>query len=220
MVVFMEKVKVLVCGDLTNTIWHPLSRVAEEIKSLLGDDCDIVFVEHFESLGVKGYFQFDVCIFHMENYMDKEGTWPWITNDIVTYVANGGKVLLPHVPEILQSTEISQMFGCRFRMHPPMYDVTFRVMDSEHAITKNVKDFTVFEERHQLLFDNNTPTEVFLTVDCSEGETPAGWSASFGLGKVVYLMPGHHVETYRNEEFRKLFKNAVLWLAEKKNCDR
>ncbi len=210
----MEKLKVLVCGDFTNTIWHPVSRVAEEMRSILEADCDITFEEHFESLGAKGYARFDVCIFHIENYMDKEGTWPWVTNEIVTYIANGGRLLLPHVPEILQSTEISQIFGCRFRMHPPMYDVSFRVNTSGHPATEGVKDFTVFEERHQLLFDGNTPRDVFLTVDCPEGKAPAGWSAPFGLGKVVYLMPGHHVETYRNEEFRKLFRNAVLWLGE------
>lgn len=208
----MTKLKVLICGDFTCPVWHPMKDVAGEMASILEKDCDITFDEHMESYSAEGYAAYDVCIFHIENYMEKQKAMPWLTGNLVTYARNGGRLFLPHVPSILSADEISRMFGCRFVTHPPMDQITFRISDRKHPIAEGAEDFTVMEECHQLILTPDKQRDIFLMVDSPEGFMPAGWSTHFGAGKLVYLMPGHHAETYHNEEFRKLFLNAVLWL--------
>lgn len=207
------KKKALVCGDLTKTDWHPLSNIMEEIRQILSPAFEVTFEEHFESLGAEGYAAYDLMICNIEYYLNKEQLWPHITHDLVTYVAGGGKILLPHVPSVNFAGELAQMFGFRFRMHPPIYEVPFRVSDPDHPIVRGVEDFTIREERLQLVYDRHTPIQVFLEVEGPTGCTPAGWTAAFGLGQVVHLMPGHDVHTYRHPMFRKLFFNAACWLA-------
>ncbi|MBT2293077.1 hypothetical protein J7E73_28985 [Paenibacillus albidus] len=41
----------------------------------------------------------------------------------------------------------------------------------------------------------------------------AAWCHRFGLGRVVYLMPGHHLPSFSVEPFRRMIKRGGLWAA-------
>lgn len=205
----MERKKILICADMTKTDWHPLHHVKGAMENLLAPFYDLTFTEHFESLGVAGYQAFDLVIFRVENYMDKEGTWPSITNDIVTYVAEGGRIFMPHLVAATFSDELAQMFGFRFRMHPPMEEIRFTIPDPSHPAVRGLQNFSLFEERMQLIYDLHTPREVFLEMETPAGKVPAGWFARFGQGLTAYLVPGHDHQTYTDPSYQQLFLNIV-----------
>ncbi|MNI85399.1 Trehalose utilization [compost metagenome] len=41
----------------------------------------------------------------------------------------------------------------------------------------------------------------------------AAWCHEFGQGRVVYLMPGHHLPSFSVEPFRQMIKRGGLWAA-------
>jgi uncharacterized protein len=42
---------------------------------------------------------------------------------------------------------------------------------------------------------------------------PAGWADFFGLGRIVYLMPGHTIKPFRHPAYREIIHRSGLWAA-------
>jgi len=55
----------------------------------------------------------------------------------------------------------------------------------------------------------------FRYTDAATGRTwmqpTAGWTMSLGKGRVVYLMPGHTADEFRDPTYARLVTNAVIW---------
>jgi type 1 glutamine amidotransferase len=46
-----------------------------------------------------------------------------------------------------------------------------------------------------------------------KSSTPViGWAKQYGKARVVTLQSGHDVPTFENPNFRKLLKQAILWV--------
>jgi hypothetical protein len=55
----------------------------------------------------------------------------------------------------------------------------------------------------------------FSYTDKATGKTwtqpTAGWTMRLGRGRIVYLMPGHTIDEFRNPTYARLVTNAVVW---------
>ena len=91
--------------------------------------------------------------------------------------------------------------------------VDVQIIDNQHFITKDFKDFQLFDEVygttmvlpsvHPLLKTNHPlSTEVI------------GWAHQYGKSKIVYLQPGHGKETYGSPAYRTLLLNSILWVTQ------
>ncbi len=68
---------------------------------------------------------------------------------------------------------------------------------------------------HHRLTGDRTTLLGYRYVDAASGKTwtepTAGWVRRLGKGHVVYFMPGHTAEEFRNEAYARLIANAVIW---------
>jgi type 1 glutamine amidotransferase len=94
-----------------------------------------------------------------------------------------------------------------------IHDLHFsvKVVNPRHPVTKGVKDFEIFDETYKGYYVEDGVTPLLTTNEPSS--TPIiGWAKKFGKAKIVVLQSGHDVPTFENPNFRKLLKQAILWV--------
>lgn len=92
-------------------------------------------------------------------------------------------------------------------------DITLeiKVVDPHHPVTRNVADFTIYDEGYQNI-RINPDIHPLLSVshpDCAE---TVAWTNSYGRSRIVYLMLGHDHHAHENENYRQLIFNAIRWV--------
>ena len=137
------------------------------------------------------------------------------------FVDGGGAALFLHnVTHVgLTDTDFRHVLGAAYAGHPPIRTFKVKVKNSDHPITKGVRDFIVTDEQHYMEYDKD-PKHVFLETVNEKGLTyenmgataPGGWAYDYGKGRVCYLSPGHLLTVLWNPEYIKLQQNAVRWL--------
>ncbi|HUQ95217.1 MAG TPA: ThuA domain-containing protein [Bryobacteraceae bacterium] len=137
------------------------------------------------------------------------------------FVEHGGAALMLHnVTHVgLTDPDFRHVLGAAYTGHPPIRTFKVKVKNSDHPITKGVRDFVITDEQHYMDYDKD-PKHVFLETVNEDGLTfskygataPGGWSYDYGKGRVCYLSPGHMLQVLWNPEYIKLQHNAVKWL--------
>ena len=91
---------------------------------------------------------------------------------------------------------------------------TVKVVDPKNPVTKGVKDFGIFDETYKGYYveDGVTP---LLTTDEPSSTPIIGWTKNYGKARIVVLQSGHDAPTFENPNFRKLLKQAIIWVAKK-----
>lgn len=203
------RISALLVGDVTNPPWHPLEPVREQLEAILGDAFAIEATEDYDRMAALDKAVHPLFISYTDCW-DKSLT-PEQTAGVLRYVAGGGGLLVIHSGiSLQQSYELLQVVGGKFTEHPPYQTLNYcRVGD--HPLLDGVDDFTVDEEPYMYEFDPYTPRNVFLEYEFEGRRIPAGWEHRFGLGKVVYLQPGHHAPSFDPPAYRRLVQNAARW---------
>jgi len=91
---------------------------------------------------------------------------------------------------------------------------TVKVVDPRHPVTKGVSDFEIFDETYKDYYvdENVTP---LLTTDEPTSTPVIGWTKKYGKSKIVVLQSGHDAPTFRNPSYRRLLKQAIIWVSKK-----
>ncbi len=123
--------------------------------------------------------------------------WPEYYNII------GGKYF--HKPATVNGTNYP---ACSY-----IHDIHFRVKVSgkKHPVTAGVSDFDIFDETYKGYYVEPGVTPL-LTTDEKSSTPVIGWAKQYGKARVVTLQSGHDVPTFENPNFRKLLKQAILWV--------
>jgi hypothetical protein len=101
--------------------------------------------------------------------------------------------------------------------------MSFYYMDTEHPITKGVKDFIVTDEQHYMTYDKDPKFVLARSVNEDgldytdmagrrSNTAEAAWAYDYGQGRVCFLAPGHMITVLWNPEYEKMQKNAARWL--------
>ncbi len=94
-----------------------------------------------------------------------------------------------------------------------IHDLHFnvRVVNQKHPVTKGVADFEIFDETYKGYYveDGVTP---LLTTDEPNSTSTIGWAKKYGKSRIVVLQSGHDAPTFENPNFRKLLKQAIIWV--------
>ena len=149
----------------------------------------------------------------------------WITppqgKAVKDFVNAGGGVLFLHNVTYISphNDDFRDVLGAVTEGHPPIRPFKVKVVNSEHPITRGVKDFVVTDEQHFMTYQKD-PKHLLLRSVNEDGLTyrdlgassAAGWAYDYGKGRVCYLAPGHMISALWNPEYEKLQKNAVRWL--------
>jgi len=97
-----------------------------------------------------------------------------------------------------------------------IHDLHFKVkvVNPKHPVTKGITDFEIFDETYKGYYVEEGVTPL-LTTDEPTSTRIIGWAKEFGKSKIVVLQSGHDAPTFENPNFRKLLKQAIVWVSKK-----
>jgi len=144
----------------------------------------------------------------------------WMTEEqekaIAEFVSDGGGFLSLHNSTALRRLDdkpslYRDVLGSSYNGHGPgdeKFDV--RVVNSDHPITRGVKDYVAIDERHTPIIHAD---DITLLMEAVSGDKTSvnGYVRTYGKGRICYLANGHNLEVLTNPEMQKLMANAALW---------
>jgi len=151
--------------------------------------------------------------------------------DFVARLKDGkGLVVLHHAIASYQAwPEYEKIIGARYYLQKTVvngvekpqstyqHGVPFKihVADPKHPITSGVADYDIVDETYNL-FDVASGVHPLLTTDEKLSNPVIGWCKTYAGTRVVYLESGHDHTAYENANFRKILRQAIQWVAQKK----
>jgi len=93
------------------------------------------------------------------------------------------------------------------------HDLHFMVniAGNKHPVTKGINDFEVFDETYKGYYVEPGVTPL-LTTSEKTSEFLIGWTKIYGKARVVTIQSGHDVPTFENLNFRKILRQAIIWV--------
>lgn len=88
------------------------------------------------------------------------------------------------------------------------------VLDPDHPITKNMKDFIILDEGYSNLKVKSF-VNTLLTTDHPQCADKVAWTNKYNNSRIVYLLFGHDHKAYQDKNFRRLLFNAIQWVSRK-----
>ena len=92
-------------------------------------------------------------------------------------------------------------------------DINVKILLKNHPVTNSLQDFTVFDE----VYGN---TEVLpgvvplLGTNHPKSTSVIGWENHYKKSRIIYLHPGHGTSIFSDKNYRKLLRNAIIYLAD------
>lgn len=207
-----DKIRVLLLGNEEDAPHHPMGAVQERIKEILGTAYEVTTTTERRLLREEHLQSYGICISYADSW--KQAPEPAETAGLLRYVAGGGGLLVIHNGISLQaSPELAQLIGARFTGHPPYTSLSMNIADAEHPLTHGLKGFTMDEEPYRFVVDPLAELYILLTYAHEGEDWPAAWTRTYGEGRVVYLMPGHHKASFEHEEYKEWIRQATRWAA-------
>lgn len=225
----MQKILVI-CDD----VWHPAEVIEKGMIPLGGENYQFEFVKAAKDiLTPKMLEEYPLLICCKSNSVTSGNPAPWFENTVTevmgaefrSYVERGGAFLCVHSGNVFMGEgdgvrEYTEFVGNRFISHPLRCEVTLKKV-KEHPIMCGVKEqFNIRDEHYQieLLAED---ADVFLeSVSEPGGVQTAGYTRKMGAGRLCVLTPGHTLSVWQNEQFQRIFLNAVAWCLQEKEIDR
>ena len=205
------KKKILVLGDITLVQWHSMKKIEETLKDIFHSYYEIVFSEDYPEISTDRLEEYDLCINYIDNWNER-GT-KQASDAIVSYVRNGGKLLTLHNGIILKSApELLKMHGGEFTGHEEYCELLYSSTELQHEITKGIGPFAIYEEPYEFHLYSDIEKEIILQYERQGKHYPAAWVTHHERGQIVYLSPGHNVNTFINSSIQNLIQASVVWL--------
>jgi uncharacterized protein len=199
------------------------------------------FNQLFESLGEKFTYQVvkfpeAFSVFKPENRNDYDALvfyhmWQEITGEdkknLSECISRGKPLVVMHHsicgfdnwPEYLKIaggkyfTKATLIDGVEYNAGTYKHDVkiSVEVVDSKHPVTKGIKDFEIIDETYNGLYFETDVIPLLRTNESTSSPVIA-WTKKYGKAKVVTLQGGHDRQAFENPNFRKLLKQAILYV--------
>ena len=91
-------------------------------------------------------------------------------------------------------------------------DMQVHVEDSDHPITRGLKDFQIHDETYNK-YDTDPNAQVLLTTKHPKSDRELMWAKTYSNSRVVYLQLGHDHLAYENPSYRTLIARSIRWTA-------
>jgi hypothetical protein len=115
----------------------------------------------------------------------------------------GGKYF--HVPTVVDGIEY------KISSYEHDRDILIQVVDTLHPVTRGLRDFVLFDETYKDFYVLPGVVPLLRTNDPTS--TPViGWTHRYGLSRVVTIQSGHDTPTFKNADYRKLLRQAILYV--------
>lgn len=200
--------------------YHDVDLFKKAFSNVLSNiaDLDLEFVPR-EELIEKLEGKPDVVVLASENRLnpDEEEVNTWLTESdemkITNYVNNGGSWFAWHSGLASYETNSSyiDMLGGHFTHHPDDHVNVRYDFKGDHELTKGKKSFEIIDEHYFIKSDKDI--SIFLTSTSEHGESVAGWTKSYGEGKICCYTPAHNKEGLMHAAVQSDLTHIVNWLA-------
>ncbi|WP_138495004.1 ThuA domain-containing protein [Paenibacillus pinistramenti] len=213
-------VRTLLLGDNERAPYHPLHAVQETLEGILAPEFTVEASEDRGRLTADRLKQPDygLCISYTDSW--DTAPEPGEAAGLLQFVAGGGGLLVLHSGISLQaSPELAQLIGGKFTGHPPYTALEFQPAEAEAGqpnagqLSAGLPGFRMDEEPYRFELDLLAELQVLLTYRHEDRDWPAAWARRYGLGRVVFLMPGHHLPSFRNEIYQQWILRGACWAA-------
>ena len=208
----MVKHHALLIGTREGAKWHPLDGIDCELSAILAGLCELEVTTDRDHLAILEDGDCDLLICYADTW--EEALPDNQMAEIIRFVAGGGGLLVLHNGICYQKRpEFQALVGAKFTGHPPAGPLTFRVAESEHPICDELAEgWTMDEEPYRFQIHSATDATVLYEYEHEGVWHPAAWAAGFARGRMVYLMPGHSLDSFRHPTYRGLIRSAAAWL--------
>lgn len=208
----MSNLRALAFGSYTEVKYHPFAGVDQEFKQLLSPDLQVEVSEDYGLLNQENLAGCRLVVAYTE-FSDIKIA-PAHSGALLSYIAGGGGLLVVHNGISLQrNQELGAMLGGYFTHHPAYTSLHLNITEPEHPIMKGIGDFTMEDEPYYFDMHPYFETTVLAEYPHDGAMRQAAWCHEFGLGRVVYLMRGHHLPSFSVEPFRQMIRRGGLWAA-------
>lgn len=221
------KIKAFVSGEYTFPVYHQYQDLKARLPQILGDEFKIVKQsEHYETMEHWDYHGIDVVILSTDEWVPKSSTQAQQAQAMLHYVVMGGGLVLMHNLDLGPDVEMAQMLGGRLRTqlwgrHDDDAPERIQYEPVPHPISRGVTPFEGMDNRHQIHFDNLAQRQVFLSARLPGGlSVPAAWAVEYGLGRAVFLGPGHSDSVLGSAQYARLLRNSARWAAGREEGER
>ncbi|PWV97282.1 hypothetical protein DFQ01_12213 [Paenibacillus cellulosilyticus] len=225
----MVKGTAVLIGDV-DAPYHPLNAVEQEVAAILAASFNVESVVDYGEWLAGESLDADVIISYADRWTEKLAEEP--ADGLLAYVWEGGGLVSLHCGISLANHErLLPLFGARFTGHPPFQPLKFAPSvegagEAEEAVAAEganrftallaaIEPFELDEEPYRYEFADapNGDREVLLQYEHEGTLYPAVWTQSYGLGRIINVMPGHTVESLRHPAVQRLLLAATKWAA-------
>lgn len=205
-------IQALLLGHNQDAPYHPLDAVSGRLLEILRETAQVEVTTDSTMLQKTSLNRFQLCISYTDSW--KEAVGATEAAGLLQFVAEGGGLLVIHNGISLQARpELCQLIGGRFTGHPPYTELSFHVADEPHPILAAAGEFVMEEEPYRFELDPHANLQVLLTYRQDGQDWPAAWTREYGLGRVVFLMPGHHLPSFQHEAYATWIVAGAKWAA-------
>ncbi|MCM3782665.1 ThuA domain-containing protein [Neobacillus mesonae] len=204
--------KAMALGNYVDAKYHPFTEVDQELQSILHEEIRVECTDNYSVLNEATLSNYELFISYTE-FMDEEITEEQ-TDALIHYVKNGGGLLVIHNGISLQrSPRLAELIGGRFTGHPEYTELPVIIKEGSHPIVEGFESFTIDEEPYRFDLQLHDDTIIFAEYEHDQERWPAAWAHEYGQGRVVYLMPGHHLPSFHVGSYRELILRSARWAA-------
>lgn len=93
-------------------------------------------------------------------------------------------------------------------------DMPLHVEDATHPIMAGIADFTIHDEVYKG-YDLQPDNHLLLSCGLSNSQKEIAWTRTYGNAKVCLIQPGHGPEAHGDENYRRMVRQAIAWVATK-----
>lgn len=222
---------------IADDIWHPAEVIRKGLSAFPDKETEFEIICTAKDILTEDMLnEYPIVMICKGDCINAANSAPWFEDGVTEvgprelekYVSNGGNLVVIHAgcdvnPEWLPADEkfrkpcreYIQLIGCHFISHPPRCDVTVRITDSTHPVTRGVSGFTERDEHYIIEPVTGDIQVLFETVSESGGVQTGGYIRKIGKGNIVLFTPGHTYSVWKNAEWQKLLRNTFAFLSGK-----
>jgi len=93
-------------------------------------------------------------------------------------------------------------------------DYPLQIEDSNHPITRGMKDFTINDETYKG-YTYAPDNHLIVSTNHETSQREIAWTRSYGKAKVCYIEPGHGPQVFADANYRRLVLQGTRWAARK-----
>jgi type 1 glutamine amidotransferase len=213
-----EKIKVLIVTgfDVAAHKWEESAKLNQTILQR-SDRFDVTISTDKEVFASPKLSDYQVLVLNF-GFWDEPDPSDAAKAGLLNYVKGGGGIVALHFAcsSFQNWKEYGDMLGRVWVKdvggHGPYGAFAVKIKDSNHPVTKGLKDFKTEDELYAKL-SGNAEIQVLATADSDwSGKTePIVFAKSYGKGRVIQNVLGHALDSKQNPAYQQLLRRCVEW---------